>query len=347
MNTEPSVAVIILNWNGFEDTVECLESLRASTYKNFQVVLVDNGSDNNEGTRLKETFPEVHLIENKENRGFAGGNNDGMNWALQNGFKYIVNLNNDCIVEPDWLAQLIAGVLSVNADFASSRIMYYPEKDLICSDGDAILPDGSGVVERQFQTFNGSLSLRPIFSACGAASIYTARSLEAVKINNNQFFDELYFAYFEDIDLGIRLNAKSYKGFCVPQAVVYHKGSQSAGTKSFFTVYHLERNRILNELLNFPVLLILLGELFYVYKVFFRRMYGSLKKKSTPPKKSQKAEKINSLKIMYESRKWILNNLIIIIKNRLKRKANGMINYRIMKFLNWNCMVLFKNNRAA
>ncbi len=155
MTQQPSVAIIILNWNGFDDTVECLQSLRKLTYAKYELVLVDNGSANHEGGKIKELYPEIHLIGNESNRGFAGGCNDGINWAMENGFPYIVLLNNDCLVEKDWLQNLVFGLVASHADFASSRIMYYPETDLICSDGDVLLPDGSGVSMNAHRRYRG------------------------------------------------------------------------------------------------------------------------------------------------------------------------------------------------
>ena len=152
---EPSIVIIVLNWNGFSDTTACLESLRRLDYSNVKTVLVDNGSENEEGRRLAERFPEVHLLANAHNRGFAGGNNDGIQWALNRGCDFIVNLNNDCLVEPDWLTELTRAVLHTGADFASSRIMCYPQTELICSDADGILPDGAGFVLRGMQPWNG------------------------------------------------------------------------------------------------------------------------------------------------------------------------------------------------
>jgi len=128
MDNEKTAAIIIINWNGIDDTIECLNSLKNSSHKNYKIVLVDNGSNNSEGSKLKEMFPYIHLIQNQKNRGFAGGNNDGMNWALNNGFGYLINLNNDCIVEGAWLNNLIEGVRAARADYATSRIMFYPEK---------------------------------------------------------------------------------------------------------------------------------------------------------------------------------------------------------------------------
>ena len=241
MMQEPSVTIIILNWNGFSDTVACLESLRSLDYGNCKTVLVDNGSENNEGKRIAEAFPEVHLISNSQNRGFAGGNNDGIKWALARGCDFIVNLNNDCLVEPDWLKNLVRAVVHAGADFASSRVMCYPQTELICSDADGLLPDGSGFVLRSMQSWNGNRNPYRIVSATGAASLYSADCVRKVSIDPDQFFDELYFAYFEDVDLGFRLNAKKCIGISVPEAVVYHKGQQSSGKHSFFHLFHLEK----------------------------------------------------------------------------------------------------------
>ncbi len=336
MKNEPAIAIIVLNWNGFQDTCECLNALNKTNYNNYKIVLVDNGSEENEGARLKELFPHVHLISNKTNRGFAGGNNDGIRWALNNGFEYIVNLNNDCIVEKSWLKKLWEGIKSVNADFGSSRIMYYPETQLICSDGDGLLPDGEGIILNHQKSFAGSNQPTPIFSACGAASIYSAECLEATKVAENQFFDELYFAYFEDIDLGNRLSARACKGVCVHDAVVYHKGGQTAGGRSYLKIFNLEKNRILNEILNYPLWLIPFGEMYYFLKTLCqitKKIGGRFRGKKA---ESQEAEKkFSAISVFWASRKWIIANFFTIWNNRRCRKARGLINGKIYKHFHW------------
>lgn len=337
MKDEPAIAVIVLNWNGFQDTIECLRSLEGTSYNNYRVVLVDNGSENDEGAKLKELFPQVHLISNKANRGFAGGNNDGINWALNHGFEYIVNLNNDCLVEADWLEKLWAGIESSKADFGSCRIMYYPETRQICSDGDGLLPDGAGITLNHRKAFTGPKAPTPIFSACGAASVYSVKSLEAVKLLGNQFFDEMYFAYFEDIDLGIRLSALDYKGVCVHDAVVYHKSGQTAGERSYLKLFNLEKNRILNELLNYPLWLIPFGEMFYSLRTLWR-IAGSLGSNSSREKQADNrmaAEQYSTFSILLNSRKWILKNFSAVWENRRARKAGGLISSRILRHFIW------------
>jgi len=336
MKTYPKVAIIILNWNGFSDTVECLNSLKKLEYGNYKVVLVDNGSANNEGIRLKEMFSAVHLIQNETNRGFAAGNNDGINWALENEFEYIVNLNNDCIAEKKWLTNLIEGLKSSNADFGSSRIMFYPKTHLICSDGDIIFPDGSAISENRNKTYTETVKTRIIFSACGAGSIYSSECLKKVRIKNNQFFDELHFVYYEDVDLGIRLNIKSYKGVLVSDAVVYHKHSATAGKYSSLKIFHSEKNRMLNEILNYPIYLIPFGEIFSALKIFLLLVYPIFNKKSKGHRYLKNLGVLEMLYLFIKARFWIIFNFSLILQDRHERKSRGFINKKIYKFFCWN-----------
>ncbi len=330
-SAEPRIAVIVLNWNGFDDTVACLESLRRATYPH-KTVLVDNGSSNNEAARLAERFPEVQLIANTENRGFAGGNNDGIAWALANGFDYIVNLNNDCLIEPDWLSCLIQGVLDTGADFASSRIMHYPRTECICSDADGILPDGAGFVLHEGLPWDGIREPRRIISACGAASLYSAECLQRIKLGPQEFFDELYFAYYEDVDLGFRLHAKGCRGICVPDAVVYHKGQQSSGKNSFFIFFHSEKNRQLNVRLNFPLWLQPISPLYRIGRNIYRGHIINFQKHFR--KLSGQPQEGPDLK--QAVRDWMRTNAAAIARNRSQRKGAGLISNRVIGAITWN-----------
>ena len=336
MEQEPKVAIIILNWNGFNDTSECLESIQKTTYQNYKVVLVDNGSKDSEGAKLKERFPHVQLISNPKNRGFAGGNNDGMRWAIENKFEYVVNLNNDCIVDEHWITHLVAGIRSAGVDFGTLRIMYYPEKELICSAGDALLIDGSGIAVNHLENTSCHTGSNRIFSACGAGSIYSVESLLDVELEKGEFFDELYFAYYEDVDLGVRLNARGRKGVLVPDAVIYHKGTQSAGFRSDFHRFQIERNRLLNMILNYPVWLIIAGECFYFPKLILRRIYRIFKTPLSREGRSEMPGIIEGIKIMMRARIWIIANFSLILRKRRMRKKKGFINSSILKCFYWD-----------
>ena len=337
MNQEPSIAIIVLNWNGFDDTCQCLESLRHVSYANRKIVLVDNGSTNKEGARLQKLFPEVVLIQNSTNRGFAGGSNDGITWAREHGFEYVALLNNDCIVEPSWLGRLVRGAHQSQADFASSRIMYYPETDLVCSLGDRLLPDGSGQATGSFRRYMGQDDIVQIFSASGAAALYSIRCLEAVQIKEGEFFDELYFAYFEDIDLGMRLNAKSFKGVCVTDAVVTHRSTRSVGYHSRFQLFHLEKNRMLNELLNFPPWLIPFGELWHLLRICVRigkrfRSKSSSRRTGVEPRASLRAR----CEVFFSARAWICAHVREVLQDRRRREARGLLDRKVYRHFSWN-----------
>jgi GT2 family glycosyltransferase len=333
MKQEPSIVIIVLNWNGFDDTVVCLESLRRLNYGNYKTVLVDNGSENNEGQRLLERFPEVHLIANQENRGFAGGNNDGIQWAMQCGYDYIVNLNNDCLVEPDWLTNLTRSVVASGADFASSRIMCYPQTERICSDGDSALPDGTGIVLRSMLPWTGNLKPFKISSACGAASMYSAGCVRKVSITPGQFFDELYFAYYEDVDVGFRLHAKNCRGLSVPDAVVYHKGQQSSVENSFFHRFQLEKNRQLNVRLNFPLWLQPISPIYRAAKKIY---HGKLINFKKIPGKQISLARGEPQNVEQSVRKWMQENSAAIALDRQQRKAAGLISNRAYAAITWN-----------
>src|SRR5690606_24319194 len=104
---EPSVAIILVNWNSYTHTKKCLLSLREIIYRNYKTIVVDNGSSDGSGDSLEKEFEELTLIRNPENLGFTGGNNVGIKYACESGFKYLMLLNNDTEVEPDFLTPLI------------------------------------------------------------------------------------------------------------------------------------------------------------------------------------------------------------------------------------------------
>jgi len=104
---QPKVVIIVLNWNGWRDTIECLESLQRLTYPNYQVIVVDNGSTDDSVGRIRRAYPNVVLIETDENLGYAGGNNVGINYALKHGTEYVLILNNEVKIEPNVLTVMI------------------------------------------------------------------------------------------------------------------------------------------------------------------------------------------------------------------------------------------------
>jgi GT2 family glycosyltransferase len=245
-------SIIIVNWNGRIHLAGCLESLAAQTFRDFEVVLVDNGSTDGSATFVRERYPWVQTVELPENRGFAAGNNAGLAVA---GGDYIVTLNNDTEAEPGWLAELVAVAdAHPGAGMVASRICAFDDHDRIDSLGVRICRDGMSRGACRLQRFS-SLSLERVEeillpSACVA--LYKRAMLD-----ETGFFDETFFAYCEDTDLGLRGRLAGWGAVLARDAVVYHKYSSSAGSFSPFKLYLVERNHYWAALKTFPPALLL------------------------------------------------------------------------------------------
>jgi GT2 family glycosyltransferase len=248
----PLVSVIIVNWNGREYLPACLDSLLKQSFNDFETIVVDNGSHDGSLELLQNSYPWVRVVPLRDNTGFAGGNNSG--FAVSHG-KYIVTLNNDTRAEPSWLAELIAPVeTQVEVGMIASRICNWDDPDQIDSLGVAICLDGMSRGSRRRARFS-SLSLDKIEdillpSAC--AALYR-RDM----IDETGFFDEDFFAYCEDTDLGLRGRLAGWRAVLARDAVVQHRYSCSGGVFSPFKLYLVERNHFWVALKCFPANMLL------------------------------------------------------------------------------------------
>lgn len=239
----PQVTIVILNWNGLADTRECLESLRAVTYPNARIIVVDNGSEGGEGRLLSEEFgPFIELLESKTNLGFAGGANLGIRQALQQGADYVLLLNNDTTVDPAFLSALVAAAQTL-PDLAAAcpRTYFYDRPDVIYSTGGRVSvwkatarQVGRGRPDRgQFER----LETRDY--ADGVCMLLSRAALERVGL-----LDEDYFAYWEETDWCARARELGLKCYYIPGAKVWHKAVRvQAPDASFHYLYR--RNALL------------------------------------------------------------------------------------------------------
>lgn len=240
-----NVAVILINWNGYEDTTACLESLRKINYDPLKVVVVDNNSTEQEGEKLKECFPDIELIQNGTNRGFAGANNDGLTWAKTKGYKTAWILNNDTVVEPDSLRYQINHLMNEDIAAVGSKILY-SENQRIWSRGVRLFDFSlkfpfihfcSNVDEGKLDSKNQKAEDVAYISGCSI--LLRTDAAEA-------YFNEHYFAYCEDMDLCYRLKKEGYRLIYEPKSVVRHKATRSTGGKKFnnITLYYSTRNKL-------------------------------------------------------------------------------------------------------
>ncbi len=245
------VSVIVICWNSATNLSRCLNALAIQTHKNFDVVLVDNGSSDGSVDNLKQHAFDLQLrIEHLyENEGFAIANNLGA--RLAHG-RWLALLNADAFPEPDWLEKLMQAA-EKNPEFAffASRQIQVNAPELLDGAGDAYHISGLGW-RRYYNQPAERHGLQPeeVFSPCGAAALYSREDF--LKTGG---FDEDYFSYFEDVDLGFRLRLSGRKCLYVPQAVVHHIGSASTGKRSDFSVYYGYRNLIWTFVKNMPALL--------------------------------------------------------------------------------------------
>lgn len=240
--TDNRIAVILLNWNALQDTVECVESLLKSSYSNLIIYTVDNASHNNEANILEEKFPMVKVLPQKKNLGFCGGNNVGIKKAIEDGAEYILILNNDTLVPEDAVGKIIKEFLKMpDAGAVSPVILEYPAIDKIWFSKAAwdlsraqfsLNPDNN-----TYEEIQGKNNWESEF-ACGCCLFTSAKILMEVGM-----LDERYFAYYDEADWCKRLENHGYKSYVTPKTIIYHKVSKS--TPGLVSVYLMTRNRLL------------------------------------------------------------------------------------------------------
>ena len=254
-----NTSIIIVNWNGYDHLATCLSSVFKQTYKNFEVIFIDNGSTDDSVEYVKQNFPQVRIMVSKKNHGFADGNNIGIGQALKNPeIQYIATLNNDTEVDQDWLKQLITVVeQDERIGAVSSKILFFNQRNIIDSTGDFLLSGGLKVVARGYkQEDKGQFDkIEECFSARAGAALYRGQMLEEVCLNG-EYFDSHYFAYIEDVDLSIRARFLGWKIMYAPKAIVYHKVAATTKEISYiFRRYRAGRNRLFTAIKNLPLAL--------------------------------------------------------------------------------------------
>lgn len=255
---KPRVAIIILNYNGIEDTLECLNSLKKCTYPNFEIVLVENGSEKDQVEKIKKIKMEnLSVIYNKENFGFAGGNNVAIKRIIKEGkCKYIYFLNNDTVAEPDFLDWAVKRAESDEKIglVASLSLQYYNRNIVDCA-GHDFLNSGEFAPRGRFVKKSKYLKSREVMGASGCASLFRINTLLEVGVYN-----ESYFLYAEDSDLSIRCISHGWKCVYEPRSVIFHKVSSSANkVYNFDLILRARVNSHRTYISNTPILVLLLN----------------------------------------------------------------------------------------
>jgi hypothetical protein len=239
------VSVIIVNLNGKRYLERCLSTVLAQRYPSFEVVLVDNGSTDGSVALVRERFPEVRVIENGANLGFAAANNIGIR-ATES--PYVATLNNDTWVEPDWLETLVEVMESdPRIGICASKMLFAHRPDVINSAG--VCVDFAGIAWDRLggSPDPGDGAPEEVFAGCAGAALYRRAMLDEVGL-----FDEDYFIYLEDVDLAWRARLMGWRCMYVPRSRVYHIYSATAKEGSAFKNFLLGRNKVWTIVKNYP-----------------------------------------------------------------------------------------------
>jgi GT2 family glycosyltransferase len=270
--------IIIPNLNGRHMLEPCLSALEAQTRRDFEVIVVDNGSTDGSVEWLAEAYPSVRTIANQENHGYAMAVNQGIRASVS---QYVATLNNDAEVSPGWLAALIEAAESADQiGMCASRMLFAERPSMIDSAGINI--DRVGIAwDRRGGETDKEAEETPVevFGPCAGAALYRRTMLEEIGL-----FDQEFFAYLEDVDLAWRARRAGWRCLYVPSACVLHRHSATAGEGSPFKSYQLGRNKVWLLVKHYPVghlwwyvpLIVLYDLLAVIYALLVRHDVHSL-----------------------------------------------------------------------
>jgi GT2 family glycosyltransferase len=275
----PSVCIVILNWNCKDDVLECLRSVMKFDYPNYQVMVVDNASTDGSPEAIKSEFLDVKVIVNDANLGFAAGNNVGLQYVLEHGNEYALLLNNDTVVAPNMLRELVTiGENDEQIGIVSPKIYYHEEENKLWYAGARKgWLRGIGATIGLDEEDEGQYDVvQRVDYAFGCGMLIKREVLERVGL-----LDSRFFLYHEDCDFCLRAAKSGFKTVYVPQARMWHKVSASTKTTSYIQDYHRARSRIIfftKHLRGFRLLIVLLWEIPHSLRIILSRIQqGKLK----------------------------------------------------------------------
>jgi len=249
--SSPTVSIIILNWNGLSDTINCLESLKNVDYTPFDIVVVDNGSGGNDAVVLKEKYGSyIHLIRSSRNLGYAGGVNLGINYVREHLHSdYILLLNNDTLVDPRFLRPLVDAFGNEPATgIAGPKVYYYDYPNRMQSAGNTVdMYRGCVNLIGNKQVDEGQYDHMKNVDFFGPCMLISRRVIQEVGL-----LDEDYFCYWEDVDYCMRVKRSRYKITYVPDSRIWHctpvklrtgdKEPEKSKISTIFPYYYIARN---------------------------------------------------------------------------------------------------------
>ena len=331
--TIPKVTILIINYNEPELTFDCLNALKKQIFKDFDIVLVDNGSSHELVNALKKFISQMHLkitfLPLSVNLGFSGGNNKALEKSTG---KYIALLNNDALPEPNWLAELVS---AMDADpeigACASKILVY-NSDIIDSAGDGFLRSLKGYKRGEGEDKNKFSKKEYVFGACAAAVLYRKKMIEEIG-----FLDEDFFLIHEDTDFNFRIQLAGWKVLYIPDAIVYHKVRSSIKRHSYTETFYTMRNSYLLKIKSIPLSILIYCLPEVLISIFMEFLYFCIKHRQLKLYFRAIGSAIILMPIMLKERKFILKTRKVDNKYLLKMMnpvlGKGVLRTKIKKFL--------------
>ncbi len=323
----PLISVVVLNWNGQQVVEKCLKSLQEQTYDRLEVIVVDNASTDGSAELVKKGFPDVKVIVNKTNLGFGGGNNVGIQASRG---KYIMMLNNDTRLDPHCVEEL-RKCIDENGRYGAcaSKILLEYEDNLIDAAGIVICPDGLSIGRGRLERGDQYDEETEVFFASDCACLYRREMLEDIGL-----YDEDFFAYADETDMGWRAQLSGWKCIYNPKAIVYHFHSASSGTYSPFKAYLVERNRIWVAVKSFPLPLLIFGQL-YTFWRYLLQAYGAFSGRGAAGRFTNDFSKTELIKILVKVYLSLWKQLPLMLKKRRviqrKRQISTLDVFRLIR----------------
>jgi len=240
-----TVSIVIVNWNGKPLLSDCLSSLCSQTYPDYEIILTDNGSTDGSAEWVADHFPQVRLIRNATNLGFAAANNQAIRVTES---PYVVTLNNDTEAAETWLAELVAAVESdATVGMVASQMLLAHAPGMIDSAGIEVDWTGTAWQRRRGELADEDGDPEEVFGPCAGAALYRRAMLDEIGL-----FDEDFFAYYEDVDLAWRARNAGWRCLYAPRARVYHAHSATGGQNLTHKRYLIGRNKVWTLIKNYP-----------------------------------------------------------------------------------------------
>lgn len=261
------ISVVILNFNGKAWIKRCIDSILAQDYAHLQIIVVDNGSVDGSLALVKERYNEVLLVENGRNLGYSAANNIGIRCAQGD---YIVIMNNDTELERSCITAMKRAIdKDPRYGACASKIYLESEEGVLDAAGIVVFRDGLSIGRGRLERADFYNREEEVFFASGCCLMARTSMLEDIKLGND-YFDEDFFMYADDTDLGWRAGLRGWKTIYTPQARLVHAHSAAAGTYSALKAFHVERNRIWITVKYFPLDLLICSQTYTLQRYFFQ-----------------------------------------------------------------------------